>query len=150
MLAAMSLLRAGYSWNHLGASPMTAAISSIVTDDTVLSVNGIPSAAAARAGARSPSECMMPCTPIGARRNGAAVFVPRTSVEISRTATSLSTRCFSLTLSKAARLARMVSPLPAPPAMYQYAFSGSVDFAAVSQSSNENGSSILFPATADP
>ena len=71
---------------------MIPAISSIVTDDTVLSVKGTPAAAAARAVARSPSVWMTPCTPTGARKKGTVDRVPSTVVARSRSDTSRPTR----------------------------------------------------------
>ena len=49
MLLATSLFLAGYSWNQRVESPMMPAISSMLTDDTVLSMNGTPVDAAALA-----------------------------------------------------------------------------------------------------
>ena len=75
-----------------------------------------PVAAAARATASSRSGWTIERTPTGPSSTGAFSRVPSTSVPQSRTATSVSIRGTSDQRSKAARLAAIVRPSPAPPA----------------------------------
>ena len=105
-----------YSWYQRGAVPGASATSSIVCEDAVDSTIGTPSSAAARATASSPSGCMIDITPIGASSSGAGIGVPSTVVDQSRSVVSRSIRGTNPYRSKAARLARIVAPVPAPPA----------------------------------
>jgi hypothetical protein len=96
---------------------MASAIASIGVEEAVLTTNGTPAAAAARAAVRSPSARARESTPTGARKKGAGDRVPSTSTVQSRS--SLPVRCFGhrRQRSKASRLARIVHSAPAPPAM---------------------------------
>ena len=76
-----------------------------------------PSSAAARAVARSPSGCASVCTPMGAKRTGAGMRVPRMVVERSTFAGLRPLRRLIFQRRNAARLARVVSVSPAPARM---------------------------------
>jgi hypothetical protein len=86
-----------------------------VCDDAVLATNGTPSDAAARAEASSPSGWRIDCTPTGAIITGAGISVPSISRERSRSETSSSIRGTMRQRRNAARFARIVSSVPAPP-----------------------------------
>ncbi len=105
-----------YSWNQRGASPITAAHSSMERDAWLEKIIGIPSAAAARATARSASRWASSSTPIGASRKGAGTRRPNSSTDVSRAETSRSTRGTIRRRSNAARFASIVLSSPAPPA----------------------------------
>ncbi len=105
-----------YSWNQRGESPMAAAQVSIDTDAWLENTRGTPSPAAARATARSASGCTSSSAPTGPSSTGAGSRRPNSSTELSRSLTSRSTRGTTDHRSKAARLARWVVSLPAPPA----------------------------------
>ena len=106
-----------YSWNQRGPSPSALATSSIGLDAWLEKIIGTPSVAAARATATSASSWAISDTPIGASRNGEGRRRPKSSTVVSRCETSHSIRGTMRWRSKAARLARIVAPLPAPPAM---------------------------------
>ena len=89
----------------------------------VLAIIGTPSAPAARAVASSPSSWTIFWTPTGASSSGAGISVPSTVVERSRSATSRSIRGTSRRRAKAARLASIVSSVPAPANTYAAALS---------------------------
>ena len=82
---------------------------------------GSPSAAAARAIARSPSGCNSSDAPTGANSTGAGIVRPNSSTLSERADTSRSIRGTIAQRSNAARLARIVAPSPAPPAQYAHA-----------------------------
>src|SRR5437868_4149219 len=96
-----------------------AATCSIVNEETLLSMNGTPVEAAALAVASSPSAWRIPCTPTGARRNGAGYLAPNKVMPMSRPLMSRGMTGRILRRLNASRLARIVSPPPAPPATYQ-------------------------------
>ena len=83
----------------------------------MLATNGTPTSAAARAIASSPSGWASVCTPIGASSTGAGSSVPSTVRASVRSETSRSIRGAIRQWSNASRLARIVLPRPAPPAM---------------------------------
>ena len=78
---------------------------------------GTPSVAAARATATSASSWTISSTPTGHSRNGEGRRRPNSSIEVSRPETSRSIRGTIRQRSKPSRLARIVAPVPAPPAM---------------------------------
>jgi hypothetical protein len=105
-----------YSWNHRGASPIAWATASSGRDEAVLRISGTPTARAARATASSASAWTMDSTPIGARRTGTGDRRPSSSTVRSRRLMSRRWRGTSRQRRNASRLARIVSPDPAPPA----------------------------------
>ena len=112
----------GYSWNHPGVSPSSAATSSIGSSVSVDAIIGMPVVAAARAVTRSPcpSGSQRAITPTGANINGVGNVRPNSSTDRSRSAAPTSIRGISAHRSNASTLARCVRSLPAPPATYDH------------------------------
>ena len=105
-----------YSCIQRGLAPIAAAVVSIGTDAWLENTIGMPVAAAARATARSASECTSSSAPTGPSSTGAGSRRPNSSTEVSRLLTSRRTRGTTCHRSKAARSARTVASPPAPPA----------------------------------
>ncbi len=115
--AASSRSDGQYSWYHRDASGACAATSSMVVEAAVDTTMVRPTAAAARATARSASGCTIESTPTGASITGAGIVVPSTVVSWARLAgIPRSIRGTRRQRSNAARLAAIVSSPPAPPA----------------------------------
>jgi hypothetical protein len=98
-------------------SPSAFDTRSIGRDAWLERIMGVSRERAARATATSALRWTISSTPIGATRNGLGSVRPSSSTRVSRSETSRSIRGTIACLSNAARLARIVAPVPAPPAM---------------------------------
>ena len=78
---------------------------------------GIPTRAATRATAASPSVCIMRVKPVGAKTSGSADGRPRIVVEVSTCETSRSTRGWNSTRPKACLERRRPISAPAAPSV---------------------------------
>ena len=109
--------------------------------------SGSSAAAAPRADASSPSGCTISWTPTGASITGAVSRVPSTSTARSRSLVSRRWRGTRRQLRNASRLARIVSPEPAPPHTYPRGPASSASEAWRSSSSQPMGKAGVSPAS---
>src|SRR6202042_3130586 len=98
--------------NHLGASPIAAAHTSIDAHAWLVNTYGTPTDAAARAIATSASGSSSSAAPTGPYSTGAGNVRPNSATVRSRRETSRSIRGTIFQRSNASRLARIVAPSP--------------------------------------